>query len=158
MSAATSRSRVTARLTQLRDAYEGFEVTQTTLSADTDAFDRVCGSEAGFTTVNAVVADGDGGWLLVRDGDGWTYPGAVVGTGQAIVETVERAVASATGVEVAVEGIERVAIVCINCADDPAVDPVYQLKVVMSARAVEGSPTGTAAWRSEPPVESLQLT
>jgi ADP-ribose pyrophosphatase YjhB (NUDIX family) len=158
MSAATSRSRVTARLTQLRDAYEGFEVTQTTLSADSDAFDRVCGSEDGFTTVNVVIPDGDGGWLLVRNGDGWAYPGTVVGTGQPIVQTVERAVESTTGVEVTIEGIERVAIVCINCADDPEVDPVYQLKVVMSARAAEGTPTGTAAWRADPPVESFQVS
>ena len=157
MGGATARSRVTARLTQLRDAYEGFEVTQTTLSADAEAFDRVCGDDRGFTHANVLVTDGEGRSLLVESADGWAYPSVTVTTGQPLAETVGRAVESQTGVVPVIDGIERVAIVGINCDDDPERDPVYQLKIVFSATPGGGEPVGSAAWRENPPVDVLDL-
>lgn len=157
MGGATARNRVTARLTQLRDAYEGFEVTQTTLSADTEAFDRVCGDDGGFTHANVLVTDDAGRSLLVEDADGWTYPSVTVTTGQPLVETVGSAVETTTGVVPVIDGIERVAIVGINCDDDPEREPVYQLQIVFSATVGEGEPVPPAAWHENPPVEAFGL-
>ena len=154
MSAGPSRARVTARLAQLQDAYDGFDVHQTTVSVAPSAFERAVEGSDVVAQAAVRVQDDDGRYLVVPDGDDWVDPSGPVSTGQSIVDTAVELVERQTGVTPYVDGLERVSIVCVNC-DDPADEQLYQIYALFHARPVEGTVTGDAAWREEPPTESI---
>lgn len=154
MSAGPSRARVTARLTQLQDTYDGFDVRQTTVSVGSAEFERAVEASGGVARANVRIRDSEGRYLLVRDGDEWVDPGCELTTGQSIVETACESVERQTGVTPVVGDLERVSIVCVNCddaGDRPSDDPLYQLHALFDARPASGSPNEDAEWRTEPP-------
>ncbi|WP_255150771.1 NUDIX hydrolase [Halorarius halobius] len=150
MSAGPSRARVTARLAQLQDAYDGFDVRQTTVSVDPAEFERAAEDRDVVAQVAVRVRDDDGRALVVPDGEGWADPGGSVGTSQPLVDTAVSLVEEETGVVPLVDSLERVSIVCVNCETD---DQLYQLHALFEARPEAGSVRPPAQWREDPPAD-----
>lgn len=154
MSAGPSRARVTARLAQLQDAYDGFDVHQTTVSVAPTEFERAVEGSDVVAQAAVRVRDDEGRYLAVPDGDDWVDPSGPISTGQSIVDTAVELVERQTGVTPYVDGLERVSIVCLNC-DEPSDEPLYQLHALFSARATEGAVSGDAEWHEEPPNDAF---
>jgi ADP-ribose pyrophosphatase YjhB (NUDIX family) len=143
---ATARDRVTARLAQLRRTYDGFDVRQTTVSVDPDEFERARAATSGATLAELTVENAAGERLLVREGDDWVRPSVTVSAGQPMVETVTSEVERRTGVRPAIVGLDRAAIVCVDCAAADAA--AYQLQLQFEAVPEAGTATAPAAWRA----------
>lgn len=154
MSAGPSRARVTARLAQLQDAYEGFDVHQTTVSVAPTEFEQAVEGNEVVAQVVVRVRDGEGRYLAVPDGDDWFDPSGPVSTSQSIVDTAVDLVTDRTGITPLVDRLDRVSIVCINC-EEPSDEPLYQLYTLFEGRAAEGTVAGDARWRDEPPKEAF---
>lgn len=152
MSAGPSRARVTARLAQLQDAYDGFDVRQTTVSVAPTEFERAVEGSDVVARAAVRVRDAEGRYLVVPDADEWVDPGGPIATGQSIVETAVGLVQRQTGVTPHIDELDRVSIVCVN-SDEPADEPLYQLHALFRASPVEGEVRGEAAWREEPPFD-----
>jgi hypothetical protein len=144
-----SRERVTARLTQLRDVYDGFDIQQTTLSVGPEEFERVCGDDTSTTLAEVVVTDSAGRHLLVRRDGGWHHPETAVDDGEPLVPTVREAVARRTGLTPRIETVTVATIVAIEC--EPCDGAAYQLRVQFAASPDEGEVRDPAAWRSDSP-------
>jgi ADP-ribose pyrophosphatase YjhB (NUDIX family) len=150
MLAGPSRARVTARFAQLRDAYDDFDVRQTTLSVTPDEYERALAEFGDVARVDVRVRNDEGEVLAVPDGEEWREPGTGVGASEPIADVACETVRERTGVQPVVAGLDRAAIVCIN-VEDPDREPVYRLHVRLLADAADGTPTGPASWRGEPP-------
>lgn len=148
--AGPSRARVTARFSQLRDAYDDFDVRQTTVNVAPEEYERASAEFDGVARADVRVRNDAGEVLAVRAGSGWREPGTAIGATDPIAETAREAVHEATGVSPALDGLDRVAIVCFT-DDDPGHDPAYRLHVRFLATAAAGTPGNGAAWRPEPP-------
>jgi len=144
---ATARDRVTARLAQLRGAYDGFDVRQTTVSVDPDEFERARASATGATLAELTVENAADERLLVREDGEWVRPSVAVGAGQPMAETVTREAERRTGVRPSIIGLDRAAIVCVDCAATDA--SAYQLQLQFSAVPEAGTVTPPAAWRAK---------
>lgn len=157
MATSPSRDRVTARLSQLQDSYDGFDVRQTTVSVGSDEYERAVAGTEGVARADVRVRDGDR-VLCVPDGDGWVDPGRPVGAGQSIAATARAAVERQTGVRPTIEGVERVAIASVNDDEVPENGPVYRLRVRFAGRPDRGAVRpGVAEWRREPPTDDPVL-
>lgn len=141
---ATARDRVTARLAQLRSAYDGFDVQQTTVSVDPDKFERARSGTSGAVLAELDIENAAGEQLFVREDAEWTRPSVAVTTGQPLAETVTEKVSGRTGVTPSIVGLDRAAIVCVDCAASDA--SAYQLQLQFTATG-KGDPTPPAAWR-----------
>lgn len=171
MATSPSRDRVTARFAQLRDAYEEFDVQQTTVSVDAGEYEAVLADFGGIARAEVRVRNDAGEVLAVREGDGdgdhlgdgdgidggdgdgddgWRAPETEVGASEPIADTACDAVHESTGVRPAIRTLDRVAIVSI-ATDDPEKPPVYRLHVRFEADVDAGTAGEGAAWREEPP-------
>lgn len=153
MLAGPSRARVTARFAQLRDAYDDFDVRQTTLSVTADEYERALAEFGDVARVDVRVRNDEGEVLAVPDDEGWREPGTGVGASEPIADVACETVRERTGVQPVVAGLDRVSIVCIN-VDDPDREPVYRLHVRLLADAAGGTPTDEACWLAEAPETS----
>ena len=149
MTQGASRERVTARLTQLRDVYDGFDIQQTTLSVGPEEFERVCGDGNSTILAEVAVTDGAGRHLLVERDDGWHRPETTVSDSEPLVDTVREAVARRTGLTPRIETLTAATIVAIEC--DPCDGAAYQLRLQFAASPAEGEVRDPAAWRAESP-------
>jgi ADP-ribose pyrophosphatase YjhB (NUDIX family) len=150
MAASPSRDRVTARFAQLRDAYEDFEVQQTTVRVDEREYEDAVGAFGGVARADVRVRNEDGEVLSVCEGDGWREPGTEVGASEPIADAACEAVHEATGVRPTVRTLDRVAIVSIT-GDGPDQPPVYRLHLRFEADVDAGTPGEGTAWRTDPP-------
>ena len=149
MTQGASRERVTARLTQLRDVYDGFDIQQTTLSVGPEEFERVCGDGNSTVLAEVAVTDGAERHLLVERDDGWHRPETTVSDNEPLVDTVREAVARRTGLTPRIETLTAATIVAIEC--EPCDGAAYQLRVQFAASPAEGEVRDPAAWRAESP-------
>jgi len=143
---ATARDRVTARLAQLRGAYDGFDVRQTTVSVGPDEFERARATTTGAAVAEVATENAAGERLLVREDGEWARPSVAVSAGQPMAETVVHEVERRTGVKPAIVGLDRAAIVCVDCAATDAA--AYQLQLEFEAVPEAGTATAPAAWRA----------
>ena len=149
MTQGASRERVTARLTQLRDVYDGFDIQQTTLSVGPEEFERVCGDGNSTILAEVEVTDDAGRHLLVERDDGWHRPETTVSDSEPLVDTVREAVARRTGLTPRIETLTAATIVAIEC--EPCDGAAYQLRVQFAASPGEGEVRDPAAWHAESP-------
>ena len=149
MAQGASRERVTARLTQLRDIYDGFDIQQTTLSVGPEEFERVCGDGNSTILAEVAVTDDAGRHLLVERDDGWHRPETTVSDSEPLVDTVREAVARRTGLTPRIETLTAATIVAIEC--EPCDGAAYQLRVQFAASPAEGEVRDPAAWHAESP-------
>ncbi|MFC7177093.1 hypothetical protein [Halosegnis marinus] len=150
-----TRDRVTARLAQLRGTYDAFDIRQTTVSVAPAEFERMRADAGGAALAEVAVENAAGEHLLIqeRDGGGWERPTTTVGAGQPLAETVCAAVERRTGVRPTLTGLDRAAIVCVDCAESDA--SAYQLQLRLSAVPEAGEPVPPAAWRVDGPADLL---
>lgn len=132
-----------ARLESLYDAYEGFDVTQTTVSVAPEDFDAVR-DRGDVAEVRVHVESGDG-LLAVPGDDAWTRPGGVVDGERPLGAAAEALVRRQTGVECSIEELRRVSLDCLQC--EATGDQVWELVALFGATAESGTPTAGAAWR-----------
>lgn len=152
MDASPSRDRVSARLSQLRDAYPDVEVERTRLGVSAAEYERVVSASNGVVKVGVRVRDGEGRVLGVRGGDGWVLPAAAVPAGVSIRETARKEVTRAAGVSCTVDDLTRVAVVRVDDADNEDHAPVYRLYALFDATHRDGDPrAGDARWLDATP-------
>ncbi len=140
---------VSEHLDVLYDEYDGFDVQQTTVGINPDEFaalgDRPNGAEI------RVRIEGDEGVLALTDGNEYELPGGVVET-DLRPETIVAVIEQQTGVQCAIDGLDRVSIVCLQCA--VVDDELWTLSAIFSATALDGTPEEGVVWR-EAPLESM---
>jgi ADP-ribose pyrophosphatase YjhB (NUDIX family) len=82
--------------------------------------------------------------LAVPDGDDWTLPGGIVKE-RPSRERITAIVARQTGVEITIDSLRRVSLVCLQCE---VVDrEVWTLSALFSATPERGTPTDGTTWR-----------
>lgn len=128
-----TRERVTERLDALQREYEGFDVQQTTVTARPEEHERAAAGPA--VDVRVRVRNDDGEVLVVDD----SLPERQVGEDTSPAVAAQEAVREATGVDCVIEGLERVAIVCVRDEAGER-DPVYRLTAQFAATALGGDP------------------
>ncbi|MDR9381662.1 MAG: hypothetical protein RI560_08345 [Natronomonas sp.] len=121
--------------------YEDFDVQQTTLGVDSDEFAVIEDRPEG--VAGRVRIEGDDGVLAIPDGDGWALPGGVV-TADPTRETVATFAEEWTGVECAIDGLECVSLVCLQC--DPSAEELWAVSAEFSATATGESPENGVVW------------
>jgi ADP-ribose pyrophosphatase YjhB (NUDIX family) len=129
-------------LDALYEAYDGFDVQQTTVAVNPNEFEAVDSNPEGMMA--RVEIEGPRGVLAVPDGDEWALPGGVV-DGEPSREQVAALVAQQTGVETTIDSLRRVSLVCLQCE---VVDgEVWTLSAVFTATPEGGTPIDGATWR-----------
>lgn len=134
---------VAAYLDALYDGYEGFDVTQTTVSVGPAEFSEI--EARGDVAEARVRVEGADGVLAVPDGDEWVSPGGVVDDAESLSDAAGRMVREQTGVDCDVEGLHRVSIACVQCEEIG--DEVWELTAVFAGSAEPETPEGDATWR-----------
>jgi len=153
---------VSSHLDALYEAFDGFDVTQTTVSVDAEEFAAFEG--CGVTEVRVQV-EGSEGVLAVPDGGEWAPPGGVVEGGHSLSAAAERLVRDQTGVDCTVEDLLRVSLVCLQREDeggrpggdgDRNPDQAWELHALFSGsvRTDGAEPGSGAAWRESLPEPS----
>jgi ADP-ribose pyrophosphatase YjhB (NUDIX family) len=140
---------VAAYLDALYEQYDGFDVTQTTVSVDPEEFDEV--ATAGDTARVRAHIEGAKGLLAVPDDEGWTVPSAVVE--EPSREAADRIVRDQTGVEPNIETLRSVSLVCLQCEELD--EEIWELSAVFEGEVEAGTPTEEAAWRDGLSEESV---
>lgn len=131
-------------LDALYEEYERFDVQQTTVEVDPDEFAVI--EQRPECVAVRVRIENDGNVIAVPDGEGWTFPGGVIDDG-IDPATIASSVEQWTGLEVQIEGVERVSLVCLQCRSTE--EELWTVSAVFSARATGGSPRNGAVWRSQ---------
>ncbi|QLD88493.1 hypothetical protein HWV07_05370 [Natronomonas salina] len=141
---------VSSYLDSLYDAYDGFDVTQTTVSVDPEEFEAV--AERGDVAEVRVQVEGAEGLLAVPGDDEWARPGGLVTGDRPLDATAEELVRRQTGVDCTVEDLRKVTLLCLQC--EATGDQVWELVALFEATALAGTPTAEAAWRDRLPGSS----
>jgi hypothetical protein len=129
-------------LDALYEEYDGFDVQQTTVAVNPNEFDAVDSHPEGMTA--RVEVEGADGVLAVPDGEGWALPGGVIDE-RPSQEHVAAIIANQTGVEIAIDSLRRVSLVCLQC--EVVGGEVWTLSALFSATPERGEPTDGATWR-----------
>lgn len=144
---------VSARLEALYDAYEGFDVTQTTAGVGPEEFDDVA-ERGDVAEVRVHVESGDGLLAVPVDVE-WTRPGGVVDGERSLEAAAEGLVRRQTGVDCSIEELLRVSLVCLQC--EASGEGVWELVALFGAAAESGDPAAGAAWRDGLPESSRAI-
>jgi len=132
---------VSRYLNALYDAYDHFDVRQTTVSVDRERFEAIADRPDGIAVRVELESEGE---LIVRpDGDGWTLPGGVIESApepDAVAGAVERW----TGIDCAIDELDRVSLVGVRCDGRPR---LWIVSATFSATVTGGSPGENAVWR-----------
>lgn len=146
----SSGEHVTERLRELRKAYPGVAVEQTTVPVQPATREQVqTVIEGGIVDASVRVERETGEVLCISEGDGWTVPHVQVPDGVEIETLVPREIRDRTGVEPALEELAAVTITGYRC--DEAADGderIYRLTAEFVGSPARGSPTTGAAWRA----------
>jgi hypothetical protein len=129
-------------LDALYEEYEGFDVQQTTVGVDPDEFAVIADRPDGIAV--RVRIEGDGGILAIPDGDDWALPGGII-TADPTRETVATFAEGWTGVECAIDGLEHVSLVCLQCESTD--EELWTISARFSATAIDGTPENGVVWR-----------
>ncbi len=145
---------VSEYLDVLYDAYDAFDVQQTTVGVNPDEFAALEARPEGVAI--RVRVKGTDGVLALSDGNERILPGVVVDAAP-VPETVADLVERRTGVRCEIDNLDRVSTVCLQC--DVVDDEVWTLTAQFTATAVGGSPRDGVVWHDAPldstPVLSL---
>lgn len=144
---------VSAHLDSLYAAFDGFDVTQTTVSVGPDEFAAV--EERGDTAEVRARIESERGLLAVPDGDEWRRPGGVVDGESPLSEAAERLIEGQTGIDCSLEKLRCVSLVCLQCEERD--DQTWELKALFVGTAAAETPSGEAIWRESLPEMSLAL-
>lgn len=141
---------VSSYLDSLYAKYDGFDVTQTTVTVDPEEFAAV--AERGDVAEVRVQVEGAEGLLAVPGDDEWAMPGGEVAGDRPLAATAEELVRRQTGVDCAVDDLRKVTLLCLQC--EATGDQVWELVALFEATARAGTPTAGAAWREQLPGSS----
>lgn len=141
----------TALLETLYEEYEGFDVTQTTVSVDPEEFDAI---DAGDVVEVRVRIEGSDGLLAVPADGEWERPGGVVPVDgeRSLSSAGEELVRQQTGVDCHIEELCRVSLVCLQ--SEASGEKRWRVSALFSATVESGTPTAGAAWRESLPESS----
>ena len=161
MNAHRSSEAISAYLDRLYDAYDGFDVQQTTVTLSPGEFTSV--ATRGDSARVRMRVEGVDGVLAVKSDEGWSPPGGTVDTLSDDWLTVDPTVSleaaapelvrRQTGVDCRVDDLLRLSLVCLQCEESN--DQVWEISALFSGEPEEGTPTDNAAWREQPTDLSL---
>lgn len=151
MSEPTPSEDVAARLEALYDAYDGFDVTQTTVTVGRSEFESV--ESRGDVAEVRVRVRGADGVLAVTEDDERVTPGGVVDGDGPLTDAAAELVAEQTGVDCRIEGLDRVSLACLQCEETGA--EVWELSALFAAVADSQAPADGAAWCERLPDHSV---
>ncbi|CCQ37165.1 NUDIX family hydrolase [Natronomonas moolapensis 8.8.11] len=132
---------VSRYLNELYEAYDHFDVRQTTIGVDRERFETVAERPDGIAV--RVEVEGKEGLIARPDGDDWVLPGGVFDAAPD-PRTVADAAERWTGVQCAIDGLDQVSIVgvrCEGCAE------LWTVSATFTATATGGSPRESVVWR-----------
>lgn len=140
---------VAAYLDALYERYDGFDVTQTTVSVDPEEFTEA-ETRGDVAWVQARIESAEG-LLAVPDDEGWTVPKAIVE--EPSREAASDVVREQTGVEPNIEALRSVSLVCLQCEELGS--EVWELSAVFEGGVESGTPVDGAAWRESVSEQSV---
>lgn len=138
---------VSAHLDSLYAAFDGFDVTQTTVSVAPEEFAAV--EERGDVAEVRARIESEEGLLAVPEDGEWVRPGGVVEGEDPLPEAAERLVGGQTGVDCSLEELRRVSLVSLQC--EASGDQVWELKALFAGTAESGTLDDGAVWRESLP-------
>jgi hypothetical protein len=139
---------VAAHLDALYERHDGFDVTQTTVSVDSDEFAEM--KDGGDIARVRARIEGPDGLLAVSDDDGWTVPQAIVDEpSEAVADEIVR---DQTGVDPNIRSLRSVSLVCLQCEE--LGDEIWELSAVFEGDVESGTPSEEATWRDSLPEQS----
>jgi len=145
-----SRERVEEYIAGLEATHGSFPLNQTTVSLPGERYSKVreCERETGgFVDAYIQVRDSERNVLHVAGNGEADLPGVRVPMAASTESRVCAAVRERTGVECAIEGVERATIAGVRNGDHPGCGTLYHVVVVFSARQVAGAPAEDAVWQ-----------
>lgn len=142
---------VAAYLDALYERYDGFDVTQTTVSVDPDEFTEA--QEQGDIARVQAHVKGDDGLLAVSNGEEWTVPEAIVE--EPSLDVASDIVREQTGVEPNIEALRSVSLVCLQCEE--LGDEIWELSAVFEGDVESGTPAEGVVWRESLPEQSASF-
>jgi L-aminopeptidase/D-esterase-like protein len=153
-----SRDHVEDLLADLEQRYSTFPVDQTTVTLPRDDYRRVADRcQQSVARVDVRVQNDDGDVLMVETDGELTLPGRPLDNRDAIEREAQVAVHQTAGIECAIEGLDHATIAGVTNGDDTDSETVYRLLVMLTANALEGSPSQNCQWQQEdPPVEVVR--
>ena len=153
MNARRSSEAISIYLDRLYDAYDEFDVQQTTVTVSPGEFTTV--ATRGDSARVRVRVEGSDGVLAVRSDDGWSPPGGTVetlsddwlaGDPTTSLETAApKLVRRQTGIDCRVNDLLRLSLVCLQC--EQSGDQVWEVSALFSGEPESGTPIEGAAWR-----------
>ena len=145
-----SRERVEEYIGGLEEIYGSFPLNQTTLSLPGERYDEVREREretGGFVDAYIQVYDSQHNVLHVARNGHVDLPGVRVRMDTETESQVRSAVRERTGVECAVERVERATIAGVRNGDNDDCGTLYHVVVVFSGQHVAGAPAEDTVWQ-----------
>ena len=142
----SSRDRAEAALRSLREAYDSFDVHQTSVALEPAAYDTVLGDGLVYA---AIRVENDAGEVLAMENGGWREPRVRFDheEGTNPVETARSALVDSTGVVCRMTDLRTVSVLTIHDEMDVSRSPKFALDVRLSGRYEDGDPGDGLAWR-----------